>query len=62
MKAVIKLAESRAVDVVHVFEVHHKLTVASIQQFLQYVAESHGSFAQSDAAADVEDHDVVQTS
>ena len=44
MNAVIKLAETRAVDVVHVFEIHHKLPVASIQQLLQCVAESHGPF------------------
>jgi hypothetical protein len=57
--AAYELANSRAVDVVHVVEVQDDFTVAFVDQFFDRAAESGAALAQRDLSAEVYDCDVI---
>lgn len=52
-----KLADSRAIDVVHVGKVQDNLCVAFLQQLPDRLAQHGTAIAERDAAACVHDHD-----
>src|ERR1700756_2222423 len=54
-----QLANSRAIDIVHIVEIQDDFTVAFVDQFFDRAAESGTTLAQGDFSAEVYDCDVI---